>query len=316
MISVIVPCYNSELYISDCVDSVRGQSNKDWELIIIDDSSSDNTWNVCKQISESDQRVILLKNEGHGVSSARNTGIKCAKGEYICFVDSDDWLENNALEKMLAGMKNAQITTGSYRKIGNSMNESLTLKDGIIDKDAFVMSLFHSSEGYQGYCWGKLFRMSIIKEYGIFFDTNLAYNEDRLFVLEYAMHINTAAISASVIYNYRQHSESAMSLSKNLLRSKNISDEIISAHKIKEILNDKYPRVTARLNYNLLAKACIWKCETRNTENIEILVDDLIKELVPNVMLSKNIDIILKIKLIIAFVRRRLGYPNYFGRKC
>ena len=113
MISIIIPCYNSESYILNCIDSIRRQSNKEWELIIVDDSSSDNTWNVCKQVSENDQRVVLIKNTGHGVSTARNTGIGCAKGEYICFVDSDDWLEPNALETMLAGMESAQITSGS-----------------------------------------------------------------------------------------------------------------------------------------------------------------------------------------------------------
>ena len=299
MISVIIPCYNSESYILNCIDSIRRQSNKEWELIIVDDSSSDNTWNVCKQVSENDQRVVLIKNTGHGVSAARNTGIRCAKGEYICFVDSDDWLEPNALETMLAGTESAQITSGSYqKKYDDGRSETCTLPSKIIDQEAFIISLFDSRNIYQGYCWGKLFKTSIIKDHRIFFDADLAYNEDRLFVLEYAMHIKNAALSSTTIYNYRQHSNSAMSLAKNRLKVQNIHNEIASADKMKKLLNGKYPKGAAWMNYNLLKKAYWWKHEARGQENMEVLADKLIKDLASNVWLSRDIDVVSKIKLL------------------
>ena len=96
--SVIVPIYNREKSIKKCVDSILRQSEKDFELILVDDGSTDNSLNICKDFEKTDNRIIVIHKENGGVSSARNAGIDVARGKYVVFVDSDDYVDNNYLD--------------------------------------------------------------------------------------------------------------------------------------------------------------------------------------------------------------------------
>ena len=101
MISVIIPVYNVELYIKQCLDSVINQTYTDLQIIIIDDGSTDGSKAICEEYANRDSRMVFISQENAGVSSARNKGIEQATGEWISFVDADDWLELNAYEKIL-----------------------------------------------------------------------------------------------------------------------------------------------------------------------------------------------------------------------
>lgn len=97
LISIIIPIYNSEKYLRKCIDSVISQTFNDWEMILIDDGSTDNSGSICNEYA-SDSRVIIKHAQNGGVSKARNMGLRLAKGDYVTFMDSDDWLEPNAFE--------------------------------------------------------------------------------------------------------------------------------------------------------------------------------------------------------------------------
>lgn len=100
LFSIIVPVYNVEKYLVRCIESVINQTFKDFECILIDDGSLDNSGNICDEYSLKDSRIVVVHQNNAGVSAARNTGLNIAKGEYICFCDSDDWLEDSLLEQL------------------------------------------------------------------------------------------------------------------------------------------------------------------------------------------------------------------------
>src|SRR3989339_194775 len=101
MISVIIPCYNVENYIEQCLESIINQSYKDIQIICVDDGSADNTPDILSKYSAKDVRIQIITQHNHGISAARNTGLQIASGDYIAFVDGDDWLETDAFEHVL-----------------------------------------------------------------------------------------------------------------------------------------------------------------------------------------------------------------------
>ena len=114
-VSIIVPVYNKEDYIEKTIQSVINQSNPDWELLLIDDGSTDNSTAICEQYSANDKRVILLKKENGGVSSARNFGLDNACGEFVMFLDADDTLDSNAVQMMSENIKEADLVVCSMK---------------------------------------------------------------------------------------------------------------------------------------------------------------------------------------------------------
>ncbi len=116
MISVIVPIYNTAKFLSTCIKSIIDQTYQDLEIILVNDASTDNSIHICNPFREKDNRIILIdKQQNEGVEKARYDGILVAKGEYICFVDSDDWLEKNALKRMY---EKAIETDADYVEVG------------------------------------------------------------------------------------------------------------------------------------------------------------------------------------------------------
>ena len=104
LVSVVIPVYNVEKYVEKCLDSVINQTYQNLEIIIVNDGSTDNSLSVCQKKKLSDSRIKLINKENGGLSSARNAGIECAQGEFICFIDSDDWIELDYIEVLLNGM--------------------------------------------------------------------------------------------------------------------------------------------------------------------------------------------------------------------
>ena len=110
LISIVVPTYNNEKFIDKCVESILSQTYHEFELLIINDGSTDNTINVLQPYLKKEQRIKLHNTKNKGVSSARNLGISKAKGEYICFIDSDDWVEKDYLSQFVSKIKNPKIS--------------------------------------------------------------------------------------------------------------------------------------------------------------------------------------------------------------
>lgn len=193
MISVIIPAYNAAKTIVCCVESLLSQTYQDWELIIMDDGSTDNTLDVCQSFQ--DKRIQVYHKPNGGVSSARNYGMTYAKGEYIAFVDADDYLEPMYLEHLYQGSEyDLSITGFCY---GNEPEKSkLSLK--LTDKSSIANSLSDLINADQlCYPWGRLFKRSIIEQNHIRFNKKMRFAEDNVFNWEYLCHIDSLRIDST-----------------------------------------------------------------------------------------------------------------------
>ncbi len=206
--SIIVPVYNAERFLRECVDSVLVQTFTDYELILVDDGSPDNSGAICDEYAEKDVKVKVIHKENGGVSSARNVGIDESSGEYIVFLDSDDFWHKDALsiidkelnptvELLSFGNCNYVHKENAETEIKNSpMNMSLSGSDDEAWATYIVKSFFASP------C-NKVFRSSVIKEYNVKFKEGVVCFEDYIFSLEYSSHISSFKSIETPIYYYR-----------------------------------------------------------------------------------------------------------------
>lgn len=195
LVSVIVPVYNAEKYLNRCVDSILSQTMTDFELLLIDDGSKDDSGRICDEYSEKDARVRVFHKPNGGVSSARNLGLDNAEGKWITFCDADDvvlpsWLSNfidnacDSVDYVVQGFltdktmfESDDIEFTNRRKFSFSFEG--TMEDGL---------LLMSKNTMLGYVWCKLFRYSIIKQFGVSFNEAYNYQEDIIFNLSYLQH--------------------------------------------------------------------------------------------------------------------------------
>lgn len=214
LISVIIPAYNSELYIERAIKSILSQKYNNLELIIIDDASKDSTLERCTYFSKVDSRIkVIHLEENRGVSYARNLGIDTASGEYLIFVDSDDYISSDFISNLLKNA-DADLYLSLYRKIMISgeywdvtldYTGILELKqnnDKILD---LQKKLLFSAP------WGKIYKLDIIQKHNIKFDLQYHYGEDTLFVIDYLMYVSKIYISPTIDYFYFQTPESLSS---------------------------------------------------------------------------------------------------------
>lgn len=190
MISIIVPVYNAQNCLERCLLSIIRQSYTQWELILVDDGSQDESLKICKSYSNKDSRIQVIHTDNLGVSSARNTGIDNAHGEYITFVDSDDTIHPDFLLECLYNKEDLIVT--NYKK--PSIIDSLHYKENH-PKLVFQQSAIRP-------VWGKIFNRKIIKDHKIRFDTNIRFAEDTIFVLKYCLYIKTIEYVFMHLYEY------------------------------------------------------------------------------------------------------------------
>lgn len=213
VVSVILPVYNAEKYLEKCISSIINQSHECFELIIVNDGSTDGSENIIRKYLNK-KNVKYIKQDNQGVSRARNTAIQNAIGEYLIFVDADDKLPKDSLKNRIRNIKNSDLVIGSYSIINEYEDEigkmSSTGKNLIDNRDALRMLVAASEIGYQGYLWNKMFKRDIIVKNNIFFEPDIFYGEDRLFVAEYLIHCQTIRITDHKVYEYRINDNSAM----------------------------------------------------------------------------------------------------------
>lgn len=247
-ISIIVPVYNSEKYLGACIDSILSQSFRDFELILVDDGSRDSSPRICDDYAQKDGRVKVIHKANDGVSAARNDGLDIAKGEYVTFIDSDDWVEREYLET-LSNYRDYDIVFFSHRMIyedGYTSEFKFEEKEG--DKQniwGIVASLRKNAAGsnFYGYTWNKMFCRDIIEKYKIRFTEGLRISEDEVYTLDYCTHAKSIKVLPLCLYNYRV-------LGTGLTATKNSADEY-------KKLADSYLSILNRENNNCIDKVYI-----------------------------------------------------------
>lgn len=214
-VSVIVPVYNVTEYLRACIDSVRAQTFTDWELILIDDGSTDDSGTICDEAAASDARIRVIHQPNRGVSRARNAGLDTAKGTYIAFVDSDDTIVPTYLEKLVGAAETHHtdlVLCGFVRIRPDSEQVYLVgpIPIGFYWNMRDFMQLY--GEGRTNMfgisIWAKLYRASVLHENNIRFDPEISYEEDCNFNVDFIPHCKTAVVLGEALYRYRQLDES------------------------------------------------------------------------------------------------------------
>ncbi len=214
LVSIIVPVYNVEEYLPDCIESIINQIYKNIEIILIDDGSPDNSGLICDEYAKKDDRIKVIHKVNEGVSTGRNKGIEAAKGEFIVFVDSDDFLNPDSIEILVnkQAKNDFDFVCGKLKRITNEKSEVPDIITGEYFNENVFESIFDILEvyGIMGPC-AKLFKTGIIKENELHFMEDVTFGEDSIFVLEYIEKSKSVAIINNVVYNYNCMNESSAS---------------------------------------------------------------------------------------------------------
>lgn len=250
-ISIVVAVYNAENTLKKCVDSLLSQTYGNTEIILVNDCSKDESLNICNEYASQNNNVIVVNNpQNQGVSATRNNGIDVASGKYICFVDSDDYVENNYLEQLhyYAEKYNTVPICGFvYHDEFNHQNPVKYQWSGGDELVSLGESFRLNRELYLTALWNKLFLLDPIKKYGIKFDTSISIGEDLRFSVEYFEKYNLGEVYAftATLYHYMKISES------NLLS--NFTDDIESGFEnLRVILGlEKRYNDDAEKNYSI-----------------------------------------------------------------
>ena len=243
IISIIVPVYNVAEYLPKCIDSIRKQIEQNWELILVDDGSKDGSGEICDNYTY-DSRIRVIHKCNEGVSSARNVGLKLAKGKYICFIDSDDWVEPDYLSSMLkyAGDEYTVVYANLILDYdGFSSNRiAFNYEEGhCVNETDYADFMLNSRILENGYPWAKLFSKTIIDKYSLDFDVSISYHEDHLFVLNYLLHTKRIILSGTANYHY-MHRGNSVSLSKMKHPTENMITASCKLIAIIHVIIDRY----------------------------------------------------------------------------
>lgn len=205
MFSIVVPVYNVQPFLDECIKSVLEQNCQDWELLLIDDGSTDGSLDICKRYADMDNRITFICGEHGGVGSARNLGINAAKGEYIVFLDSDDWIDPSYLETAFSVACTDDVSaffTGLRRMPVNSstsLPKPVRVSCRDVNEDSFTLLL---TNNYISSVIGTILRRSAIAD--VRFDTTVTMGEDLRFVFDVLQNCTGALyVDSEARYNYR-----------------------------------------------------------------------------------------------------------------
>jgi len=207
-LSVIVPVYNAEQYLANCIDSILRQSFGDFELLLINDGSTDQSPEICTQYASADSRIKVIHQENQGVSAARNHGLDIASGEWLTFCDADDWIAEDFFKELMED-REYDLVLSSYHSFVNGTVTAMTLPDlklqdklqvgGFLQQHLAPFSVCFSSP------WGKRFSRGIVEDHELRFDVQISSGEDTLWVFDYYLKLRSMKVLSFQGYFYRQY---------------------------------------------------------------------------------------------------------------
>lgn len=264
-LTFVVPVYNAEEYLRDCLDSILRLQKKNIEVICIDDGSGDHSLDICREYAKQDGRVTVIHQDNRGVSAARNAGIERAKGTYISFIDADDFVEEDyedILEKLMKTRADRCLYR-YYRVIEDKKYISpMIFSEGVYEDKAVlfeqIAELMHQVMG----AWGGVYRTGLLKEYQIRFPEDMKTCEDFMFSIQTIEHSRKVLISNRAFYNYRLN-KSSVTVNRSLVHADNYSivydkvKSIMKENSIKEGIASSFQRKWIRWICDLIA--CLLK---------------------------------------------------------
>lgn len=212
-ISIIVPVYNSSKYLEKCFESIRVQTFTNFEVIAINDGSTDDSGNICDKYASMDNRFKVIHKKNEGVSIARNTGIEQSCGKYITFIDSDDWVDEDYLQSMITAIASSceLIVSGVISEFSNGSTSILSIQSNYFaSTNASQLHNLIRSRLYFGPC-NKLFDSKIIKNQNILFPIGISYGEDRIFNFQYLKYVDNILTLSYNGYHYNRLDSGSLS---------------------------------------------------------------------------------------------------------
>ena len=199
MVTILVPVYNTELYLRECINSLISQTYTDLQIVIIDDGSTDGSWNLLQEIAKSDNRIEVYSQQNCGVATTRNRLLDKAHGEFVLFVDSDDWIQPNTIELLLNEQRKGDYDIVSFQLVQTS------LKGGVYSQKE-IIKLFLEHIFFRGSLCDKLIRSKLLD--GLRIDPTVSYGEDALLVWQLLQQVKQVCVLNKVLYYYRINKDS------------------------------------------------------------------------------------------------------------
>lgn len=242
ILSIIIPVYNVELYLKECIESIRTQMTSTCELILIDDGSTDRSGEICDEYASRDCRITVIHKENGGHSSARNLGLDTARGEYVCFVDSDDKIYQNSIAELLRCIENTKADLyflHGFKLFPNGtvvdLGDNIQAEQVIGKTRQEILTYIGSRPKYPGSACTKVFRRGFLAENQLRFPENLTHSEDLTFCMDCLFAAQTFAALDVPYYLYRQSRPGSMTSSVSASSASGLSDFIRNtAKKIME----------------------------------------------------------------------------------
>ena len=305
LISVIIPAYNVEKYIRKCITSVVEQTYKNIEIVVVNDGSSDGTLKIIEDVSQSDNRILIVNKHNSGVSDSRNIGIKKSKGEYIIFVDGDDYLAPDFVEYMysLAAETKGELCLSTECYTSSEEKDTALLKTSILTAEE-ATSLLLSPKMYVG-CWNKIFKKDIIENNNIEFLSSLFYGEGLYFITQVAQLCKRIGVGNKKVYYYRRDNISSATTVFNIQKFINGYSALA---KIEENLILKSESIIGMMDFHraLFCKTAVMKILENKKQHIYknefSLFKHQLNNSVPKLVLKKYVSFYYKLLLIMSCV--------------
>ncbi|MBQ6451103.1 MAG: glycosyltransferase [Solobacterium sp.] len=245
-VSVIVPVYNAEKALERCIDSILNQEYKDLELIAVDDGSKDHSGEILDTYAKADPRVVVIHKENGGVSDTRNRALDIAQGEYVQFLDADDWIPADSTKVMVRAIEESGadlVTADFYRVVGNNIARkgSITTSEVLTRQEYAEWMMDSPADYYYGVLWNKLYRRQIIEQYHLRMDKTLSFCEDFVYNLEYILRCKTIIPLQIPVYYYVKTDGSLVSQNMNFSRIVQMKTSIYEYYNafFKQVLDKK-----------------------------------------------------------------------------
>ena len=248
MVSIIVPIYNAEQYLRRCVDSILNQEYTDFELLLVNDGSTDASGDICEEYGAQDPRVIVIQKENTGVSDSRNRALDRARGKYLQFLDSDDWITPDATRLFVRAAEEYgcdMVISDFYRVVGERLSTKGDIEEeGVLTREEFAAHMMENpADFYYGVLWNKLYRRDIVEEHNLRMDTDINWCEDFMFNLEYIRYAKVFYALHAPIYYYVKRKGSLAS------QGINISKTVKMKLNVFEYYNNFYKHVLEEEDY-------------------------------------------------------------------
>ena len=248
MVSIVVPIYNAENYLRRCVDSILNQEYTDFELLLVNDGSTDASGDICEEYGDQDPRVIVIQKENTGVSDSRNRALDRARGKYLQFLDSDDWITPDATRLFVRAAEEYgcdMVISDFYRVVGERLSPKGDIEEeGVLTREEFAAHMMENpADFYYGVLWNKLYRRDIVEEHNLRMDTDINWCEDFMFNLEYIRYAKVFYALHAPIYYYVKRKGSLAS------QGINISKTVKMKLNVFEYYNNFYKHVLEEEDY-------------------------------------------------------------------